>query len=289
MDQGAGLNGGLNGGLIRLALFGSPIKSSLSPRIHGLFAEQFGLEIDFQSIETTAERFPAELEKFRLAAGVGCNVTMPLKRDAWHLATDSSAEVSQAQAANTLVLDGAGWYAHNTDGVGLVADLTGNHGVELAAKRILILGAGGAVAGILGALLACDPAEIMLVNRNPDRAWALAKRFSPLGYINVTALQDLPCMDLSKHGGFDLVINATSLGHHGEAPPLTRDLFAPDALCYDLNYFKASEPLKKFCEEMRQPYIDGLGMLVEQAAKSFQIWTGKLPDSSLIIDNCKLT
>jgi len=282
MAQGSGLNEGL----IRLALFGSPIKASLSPRIHGLFAEQFGLEIEFQSIEITAEGFPAELEKFRLAGGVGCNVTLPLKRDAWQLATDSSTQVSQAQAANTLVRDGSGWYAHNTDGLGLVADLTGNHGLELAGRRILILGAGGAVAGILGSLLACDPAEIMLVNRNPVRAWALAKRFSAVGYITVTPLQDLPCMDLSKHGGFDLVINATSLGHHGEAPPLTRDLFAPGALCYDLNYFKASQPLKKYCEEMRQPFIDGLGMLVEQAAKSFEIWTGKRPDSRVVIEAC---
>jgi len=280
---------GLNEGLIRLALFGSPIKASLSPRIHGLFAEQFGLEIDFQSIETAAESFPAELEKFRLSGGVGCNVTLPLKRDAWQLATGSTIEVSQAQAANTLVLDGSGWYAHNTDGLGLVADLTGNHSVELTGKRILILGAGGAVAGILGNLLACDPREIMLVNRNPDRAWALAKRFSPVGYISVTPLQDLPCMDLSEHGRFDLVINATSLGHQGEAPPLTPDLFAPGALCYDLNYFKASQPLKKYCEEMRQPYIDGLGMLVEQAAKSFQIWTGKLPDSRVVIEACNRT
>ena len=279
----------MNEGLIRLALFGSPIKASLSPRIHGLFAEQFGLEIEFQSIEITAEGFPAELEKFRLEGGVGCNVTLPLKRDAWQLATSSSTEVSQAQAANTLVLDGPGWYAHNTDGIGLVADLTGNQGLELAGRRILILGAGGAVAGILGSLLACNPREIMLVNRNPDRARALAKRFSAVGNITVTSLQDLPCMNLSEHGGFDLVINATSLGHHGEAPPLTRDLFAAGALCYDLNYFKASQPLKKYCEEMRQPYIDGLGMLVEQAAKSFRIWTGKLPDSRPVIDVCKLT
>ena len=94
-------------------------------------------------------------------------------------------------------------------------------------------------------------------------------------------------MDLSEHGGFDLVINATSLGHHGEAPPLTRDLFAAGALCYDLNYFKASQPLKKHCEEMHQPYIDGLGMLVEQAARSFHIWTGKQPDTGVVIGACK--
>jgi len=279
MDQGSGL--------IRLALFGSPIKASLSPRIHGLFAEQSGIQIEFQSIETDAEGFPAELEKFRLAGGVGCNVTLPIKRDAWGIATESTAAVALAQAANTLINHSSGWFAHNTDGVGLVADLTANHGVELAGRRILILGAGGAVAGILGELLACDPREIMLVNRNPVRAWALAKRFSLVGHVGVTPLQDLPCMDLPEHDRFDLVINATSLGHHGEAPPLTRDLFAPGALCYDLNYFKASQPLKKYCNEMRQPYIDGLGMLVEQAAQSFQIWTGKQPKTGPVIEACK--
>ena len=94
-------------------------------------------------------------------------------------------------------------------------------------------------------------------------------------------------MDLLEHGSFDLVINATSLGHHGEAPPLTRDLFAPGALCYDLNYFKASQPLKKYCGELRQPYIDGLGMLVEQAAQSFQIWTGKQPETRPVIEACR--
>ena len=274
--------------LIRLALFGSPIKSSLSPRIHSLFAAQFDLEIEYQGIESQAEGFPVALEKFHLAGGVGCNVTMPIKREAWQLAAQSSEDVRQAQAANTLVYESSAWVAHNTDGAGLVADLTGNLGVELEGRRIMILGAGGSVAGILGPLLACDPREIMLVNRSPERAWALAKRFSSVGYVGVTALKDLPCLDLRTHGGYDLVINATSLGHHGEAPPLTRDLFAQNALCYDLNYFRASEPLKKYCKELRQPYIDGLGMLVEQAAKSFFIWTGKQPDSRVVIDALKL-
>ena len=274
-------------GLMKLALFGSPVTSSLSPRIHGLFAEQSGLEIEYQSIETRAEGFPDALEAFRLGGGTGCNVTLPLKRDAWKLASQSSLAVTQARAANTLVWQPSGWFAHNTDGAGLVADLTGNHGIELENQRILIIGAGGAVAGILGALLACDPGEIMLVNRSPEPAWALAKQFSSVGYLNVCSLQDLPCLDLSERDRFNLVINATSVGHEGGAPPLTRDLFAAGAICYDLNYSKASEPLKKYCAEMRQPYIDGLGMLVEQAAKSFQIWTGKRPDSRAVIDACR--
>jgi len=274
-------------GLMKLALFGSPVKTSLSPRIHGMFAAQFGLEIDYQGIETRAEGFPDALEAFRLGGGTACNVTLPLKRDAWQLATQSSLAVKQAQAANTLVWQPSGWFAHNTDGAGLVADLTGNHGIELENRRILIIGAGGAVAGILGELLACSPREIMLVNRSPEKAWALVKRFSSVGYLNATSLQDLPCLDLSENNRFNLVINASSVGHEGGAPPLTRDLFAPGAICYDLNYSKASAPLKKYCAEMRQPYIDGLGMLVEQAAKSFYIWTGKQPDGRAVIDACR--
>lgn len=275
MDKGTGL--------IKLALFGSPIKSSLSPRIHGLFAAQFGLDIEFQRIESQAEAFPEKLEAFWRSGGVGCNVTLPLKRLAWQLAADSSPEVVQAQAANTLVRQASsGWFAHNTDGAGLVADLTGNHDIELAGRRILILGAGGAAAGILGNLLKGEPREIMLVNRNVDRARALAERFSSSGKVGITSWQDL-----SSHGSFDLVINATSLGHHGEAPPLDPALFAQGAVCYDLNYFKASQPLKKLCEDMHKPYIDGLGMLVEQAAKSFFIWTGKRPASHDVIEACK--
>ena len=269
--------------LIRLALFGLPIKSSLSPAIHRMFAGQFGLDIEFQRIETGADGFPEALEAFRAAGGIGCNVTLPLKRDAWQLAAQSSPEVSQAQAANTLVYrPSSGWSAHNTDGAGLVADLAGNHAVNLEGQRILILGAGGAAAGILGSLLAGNPRQVILVNRKLERARVLARRFGALGNIDITGWVDLP-----GQGSFDLVINATSLGHHGEAPALSVSMFTPGAVCYDLNYYKASQPLKALCEDMGQRYIDGLGMLVEQAAKSFYIWTGKRPESHAVIEKCR--
>ena len=275
MDQGKEL--------IRLALFGRPIKSSLSPSIHRMFAGQFGLDIDFRSIETGIDGFREALEAFRLAGGIGCNATLPLKRDAWQLAKGSSPEASQAEAANTLVYQpSSGWFAHNTDGAGLVADLSGNHGFDLINQRILILGAGGAAAGILGSLLAAKPREVVLVNRNLDRARALRERFRTSGKLGVTSWTELPAL-----GSFNLVINATSLGHQGEAPPLVSSIFAPGALCYDLNYYKASQPLKLLCETMGQPYIDGLGMLVEQAAKSFNIWTGKQPQCGPVIDACR--
>jgi shikimate dehydrogenase len=273
--------------LIRLALFGRPIKSSLSPSIHRMFAGQFGLDIDYQLIETGPEEFPGALETFRSEGGIGCNVTLPLKRDAWQLATGSSTEVSLAQAANTLIDQASGWFAHTTDGAGLVTDLTLNNDFQLKDQRILILGAGGATAGVLGNLLACKPREITLVNRSEDRARALAERFKSLGKLNTTPWQDLQTMGASGQGGFNLVINATSLGHHGQSPLLARTLFATGALCYDLNYFKASLPLKNHCEEIAQSYVDGLGMLVEQAARSFYIWTGKRPETRVVIDACQ--
>lgn len=275
MDQGKEL--------IRLALFGQPVKSSLSPVIHNRFAEQFDLRIDYQLVETGAAGFPVALEDFRLAGGTGCNVTLPLKRDAWRLAAQASAEVNLAQAANTLVYQAAsGWFAHTTDGAGLLADLSGNHAIELFDQRILILGAGGATAGILGRLLAEKPRQIVLVNRNLERARSLSERFGTSALLTVTSWTDLP-----RQGAFNLVINATSLGHQGEAPALQAASFAPGGLCYDLNYFKASLPLKKLCEEIHQPYIDGLGMLVEQAAKSFCIWTGKQPETGAVINACR--
>lgn len=274
MDQGRKL--------IRLALFGQPIKASLSPKIHRLFAAQFDLDIEFQRIETAADGFSDALESFRLAGGYGCNVTLPIKREAWQLATGSTDEVKQAQAANTLVCqpDG-GWFAHNTDGPGLVADLTRNHDVGLAGERVLILGAGGAAAGILGSLLAADVNQIVLVNRNLARARGLADRFGDAADISVIDWDSLP-----SQGDFSLVINATSLGHQGQAPPLPASVFADGSVCYDLNYFKAALALENLCREMGQRYIDGLGMLVEQAAKSFHIWTGLKPDTSAVIIAC---
>ena len=266
--------------LTKLALFGKPIKSSLSPSIHRMFADQFDLNISYELKETDAEGFPAALKDFHLGGGVGCNVTLPLKHEAWLLAGRSSKQANQAQAANTLVYEApSGWMAHTTDGEGLVTDLIVNHGIGLAGKRLLILGAGGAAASVLGSLVEGGPASVTLVNRDVVRARALAERFGAGHGISVINWERL-----QLESGFDLVINATSLGHKGQVPALKSSLFAPGSVCYDLNYHKASEPLKQCCEDMNQPYIDGLGMLVEQAAASFKIWTGKKPDSRVVIN-----
>jgi shikimate dehydrogenase len=274
MDQGRKL--------IRLALFGQPIKASLSPKIHRLFAAQFDLEIDYQLIETGAEGFPAALEAFRIAGGEGCNVTLPIKTEAWQLATEYSPQVIQAQAANTLVCQPSGdWFAHTTDGPGLVTDLQKNHAVNLKAERILVLGAGGAAAGIIGSLLEAGVKQIVLVNRNLLRAQDLVNRF------NGASVSATGWSSLSSLGSFGLVINATSLGHQGMAPELPETLFAHGSVCYDLNYFEASLPLEILCEKLGQRYIDGLGMLVEQAARSFYIWTGLKPETAAVVDACR--
>jgi len=264
--------------LIKLALFGQPVKTSLSPSIHGMFADQLGLNIGYRRIESGPEAFAGALEHFGQDGGVGCNITMPLKDEAWRLSSNCSDQVKLAQAANTLVRESSGWFGHNTDGFGLLTDLAGNHGIPIAGQRILVMGAGGAAAGILGGLLSARPAQVVLVNRGLERAQALADRFASLGNISTKTWAKLP-----GQAPFDVVINATSLGHVGEVPPLLPEIFAPGSVCYDLNYHRASESLRAWCETYGQRYLDGLGMLVEQAAESFSIWTGQRPDSSAVI------
>lgn len=267
---------------LKLALFGSPVQSSLSPFIHTQFAQQAGLEIDYRLIETGAQHFPQQLEAFRLGGGVGCNITLPLKRQAWELSADASAHVLQAQAANTLILQPAGnWMAHTTDGAGLLTDLKANHGLRIAGQRILILGAGGAAAGIMGNLLDEKPQAIVVVNRNLERAGKMLEQFK-----NASLCTAVSWEKAAQLPAFNLVINATSLGHQGLAPSLSRSMFAQGAVCYDLNYFKASQPLKRYCETQAISYIDGLGMLVEQAARSFQLWTGFQPQTGPVINEC---
>lgn len=269
-------------GLVKLALFGTPIRASLSSFIHGRFAQQAGLEVDYQLIETGPEHFAEKLEAFRLAGGVGCNITLPLKRHAWQLSAQASPQVIEAQSANTLIQQPDGsWLAETTDGIGLLTDLQDNQGLSLHGQRILLMGAGGAAAGVLGSLLDAEPAEIVVVNRNIERANTMLEQFHRSSNCTVVGWGQL-----AQLPAFNLVLNATSLGHMGEAPALPASLFAPEALCYDMNYFKAGLPLKRLCEKLGKPYRGGLGMLVEQAAKSFYWWTGFEPQTRHVIEEC---
>mgnify|MGYP001034740538 CR=1 FL=1 len=259
--------------LILLAVFGQPVSQSLSPRIHGLFARQCGLEIEYRAIEASADTFRDQLEQLHSAGGLGCNVTAPLKNEAWRVADRASAGADRAEAANTLRFSKDEWYADNTDGGGLVWDLQTSEGFELPGMRVCLLGAGGAAAGVLGTLLSNGPQVVFVANRTVEKAQRLAQRHIDIGPVEVCALDAL-----AGTGPFDLIINATSLGHRGQAPKVSPGWLADGGLCYDMNYGGAAEPLRERCREQGIAYRDGLGMLVGQAALSFELWTGKTPD-----------
>lgn len=264
---------------IRLAVFGRPVRRSLSPRIHSLFASQAGLQVDYRAIEATPETFPDLVSELAASGGRGCNVTVPLKQDAWRLADRASDSALRAHAANTLVFYRAGeLYADNTDGQGLVADLQSTGGVRLAGTRICLLGAGGAAAGVLGALLRAEPVSLVIANRTRERAGQLAESHADLGRVDVCSPDNV-----DANGPFDLVINATSLGHEGGAPDIDPGWLEPGGLVYDMNYGQAAQPLLRQCEVRGIRYADGLGMLVRQAALSFRLWTGISPDPSPVL------
>jgi len=265
--------------VIRLAVFGKPVTHSLSPRIHGLFADQCGLEIDYRAIEATQDSFPDLLGDLAARGGRGCNITVPLKHDAWALAARCSDNAKLAQAANTLVFNGADdCYADNTDGQGLVNDLESFPGRQIRSARICLMGAGGAAAGVLGALLQAGPESIVIVNRTLEKAVALARSHSKFG-----ALESCTPGGIQSGTLFDLVINATSLGHAGRFPEISRSWLKQNGLCYDMNYGEAAKPLMRLCQQSGISYSDGLGMLVNQAALSFRLWTGIMPETTPVL------
>ena len=271
-------------GLIRLAVFGQPVAHSLSPRIHARFAAQCGVTIDYRAIEATAETFADRVRALAADGGRGCNVTVPFKHAAWRLAARASERADRAEAANTLRFDPGGWFADNTDGGGLCFDLETGAGFELKDARICLLGAGGAAAGVTAALLQAGPALLLIANRSESRAVALAERHAALGPVSAAGLDAI-----GTEGPFDLVVNATSLGHTGGAPAIGVDWLRPGGLCYDMNYGAAAEPLRAACAAAGLAYRDGLGMLVGQAALSFELWTGQRPDPRPVIDALRAT
>ena len=243
-----------------------------------MFAAQFGLTIDYQAIETDIEHFAEQLHQLAARGARGCNVTFPLKNLAWQQAQRVSKSAQRAQAVNTLVFeDTDNWYGDSTDGPGLVRDIKHNQGLELAGSRLCIIGAGGAAAGILGDLLDQKPANIVIANRTLERAQSLQKAFGdPVVACSLDAL--------GEGAPYDLVINATSGGHSGERLVLPSTLFSRDSLCYDLNYGSAAQPLRSYCAASGIRYQDGFGMLVEQAALSFELWTSKKPKTKSVLN-----
>ena len=262
------------------AVIGNPIAHSLSPRIHGLFAEQTGEELTYRAILSHPGEFTADVEAFRQAGGRGLNVTLPFKEQAWEYAGHSSARADRARAANLIRFDTNGRiYGDSTDGVGLVRDL-GANGVQVARKHILLVGAGGAVRSVLGNLLDEQPAGVTVINRTRSRALALLELFPEAGGILSAQGFDEPAA-----GPYDLVINGASAGLAGQSLPLPDGILAPGACCYDMVYGKAAQPFLDWAASNRAAKrCDGLGMLVEQAAESFHIWRGVRPETKPVID-----
>ncbi len=263
--------------MLKLAVFGHPVSHSLSPRIHAMFAEAAGIKIQYHRIDCPAGTLAGALEAFRADGGHGCNLTVPLKAEGLALAAEVAADARDAGACNTLVWRGHGWFADNTDGAGLMADFD-RLGLAVADRRVLVLGAGGAVAGVLGPLLKRHPARVCLLNRSLERAQQLASRFSGQGLgVEARSPDNAP-----PEARFDLVIQGTSLGHQGVCPEIRPDWLAAGAVGYDLNYGPAFAPFAERCTELGIPCHPGLGMLIEQAAAAFERFTGVVPQTGAV-------
>ncbi len=255
----------------RYAVIGNPVAHSKSPWIHAEFARAAGHDIEYSRIEAPLDAFAQAVERFRAAGGKGANVTVPFKQQAFALCNRVSARARLAKAANTLVF--ADSFGDNTDGVGLVRDISWNLGLPLKGKRLLLLGAGGAAQGVVGALLEAGVAQLAVANRTVSKAQALAARFpgaSACGY------------DALRGQSFDLVINATSAGLTGDAPSLPDGLLNPQTLAYDMVYGRDT-PFLAAARKAGARAADGLGMLVEQAAESFFVWRGVRPETRPVL------
>jgi len=262
----------------RYVVFGNPIGHSKSPLIHRLFAEQTGEQLEYSTLLAPLDDFCAAAQAF-FVEGRGANVTVPFKEEAFRLADSLTARAQRAGAVNTLskLADGS-LLGDNTDGAGLVRDLTVNAGFSLRGKRILLLGAGGSVRGILEPLLAEQPASVTIANRTVEKAELLAQLFADLGAVSASGFDWL-------EEPVDLIINATSASLSGDVPPIASGLIEPGrTLCYDLMYGK--EPTS-FCrwatEHGAVRALDGLGMLAEQAAEAFYLWRGVRPDTAPVL------
>lgn len=263
----------------RYAVMGNPIAHSKSPLIHRQFAGQTGQVLTYDAILVDIGRFTEAVDAFRRDGGKGLNVTVPFKQDAWRLASRRTPRAERAGAVNTLWWDGdERLCGDTTDGVGLVRDLCDNHGIRIEGRRVLLVGAGGAARGVIEPLLAERPATLVIANRTPERAHELAAIFGGLGPITGCGFGEL------SGRSFDLAINATAAGLTGEVPPLPATVFAPGACAYDMMY--GSEPTAFVRWSLAQGCaraLDGLGMLVEQAAEAFFIWRGVRPDTAPVI------
>ena len=265
------------------AVFGSPIVHSKSPDIHRAFATQCEQDVIYTKQEVRPDEFETVCKEFFALGGSGLNITLPLKELAFQFADKLTARAQLAGAVNTLALTKDGSVlGDNTDGAGLVWDMCDNLGWSLNGKNILILGAGGAVRGVLGPLLEKKPASILIANRTPERAYELAAVFATIGNVQGTSYDNLP-----KYA-FDIVINGTSMSLSGAIPPITSAQINKQTHAYDMAYGNRPTPFLQWLNERGLVHLsDGLGMLVEQAAESFKLWRGVMPNTHPVINQLR--
>ena len=263
----------------RYGVMGYPVSHSRSPVIHRLFALQTGQEMQYELLQVTPEKLETAIRQFQRTGGKGLNITVPHKHAVLALADQVSEQARTAGAANTLSFRGSEICADNTDGIGLLRDLNINLGVPLQGASILILGAGGATRGIVGPLLEMQPRMLCIANRTVDKAEAIAQRFEPYGPVSACRFDAVPTAE-----PYDLVINATSAGLRGEKPPYPEAAISETTFCYDLSYGLNATPFSVWAREHGAARsVMGWGMLVEQAAESFNIWRGVRPDTAPVL------
>lgn len=256
----------------RYAVIGNPVAHSKSPDIHALFASGTQQDMEYGRLLAPLDGFNETVKKFIDEGGKGLNVTVPFKFEAFNLATELSSRARMARAVNTLSFKNGIVYGDNTDGAGLVADITANAGFTLSNRRILLLGAGGAAYGVMLPLLEQKPALIHIANRSLEKARELARQFDPFGKTEASAYEDL-------NESYDVIINATSAGLANAMPPVPEIIFGANALAIDMVYADKPTPFMQFAYKCGALTRDGFGMLVEQAAESFFVWRGVKPET----------
>ncbi len=264
--------------LDQYAVMGNPIAHSKSPFIHTQFAKQTGQNLVYKALLVGKDDFVQAVKDFKQAQGKGLNITVPFKEDAWRLVDEKTAIAERAGAVNTISLNDNGYLVgDNTDGLGIVRDLQQNHNVQLCNKRILVLGAGGAVRGVLGPILNENPHSIVIANRTVSKAQALVDIFNSNNNLLARGFDEIA-------DSFDVIINGTAASLSGEMPPIPASC-ANQAVCYDMMYAKDDTVFMQWAKQHQAAkVIDGLGMLVEQAAESFAIWRGVRPETRPVIE-----
>jgi len=260
-------------------LVGHPVAHSWSPFIHGMFAKATGQNLVYRLFDITPDNFRREALRLFTGGVRGLNVTLPHKQAAAELVNELTPRAERAQAVNTIAFfEDTSLLGDNTDGLGLTADLERNLGINLADKRVLILGAGGAVRGVLGPLLERELSEVIIANRTPDRARQLATEFADMGQVSGCGFADV------TGPPYDLIINATSAGIHGDMPEMPAGLVGEQTVCYDMAYGRGHTPFTLWAKSLHAARTTkGWGMLVEQAAESFLLWRGIRPDTKPVL------